>query len=379
MARGRKVAYFGGIGGNSETVLRADAENPAEYLLDAIGNTNIAKLDWPRLWHASAGARVVSIGLERVVESFSTWRQGNGSDVVQARQRGAYSMSLLSQIPGVCVRAFQQYWRSPTHIPSKFMVGVAGLLLIGFSFQPGQSILGVQNAIFSVLMVCAMSSSLVQQIMSKFIVQRTLYEVRERHSNMYSWSVLILANMLVEIPYHVVLGVMTSAIFNYTVFGVRSSEDQGLFLLFFVYFYILAGTFAHMVFTPLPDTTTSGRVVTILLSMMILFAVVFQAPIALPGFCIFMYRVSPMTYLVGGVAVLGLSGDPIVCSHAELAVFQPPTGEICGAYMQPYLEQAALGTLLSPDATASCPYCPLAYVDQVLASSGMYYDERWRN
>ncbi|KAH7205057.1 ABC-2 type transporter-domain-containing protein [Fusarium oxysporum] len=218
MARGRKVAYFGGIGRNSETVLRADAENPAEYLLDAIGNTNIAKLDWPRLWHASAGARVVSIGLERVVESFSTWRQGNGSDVVQARQRGAYSMSLLSQIPGVCVRAFQQYWRSPTHIPSKFMVGVAGLLLIGFSFQPGQSILGVQNAIFSVLMVCAMSSSLVQQIMSKFIVQRTLYEVRERHSNMYSWSVFILANMLVEIPYHVVLGVMTSAIFNYTSF-----------------------------------------------------------------------------------------------------------------------------------------------------------------
>ncbi|KAI3573586.1 hypothetical protein IWW34DRAFT_756967 [Fusarium oxysporum f. sp. albedinis] len=47
--------------------------------------------------------------------------------------------------------------------------------------------------------------------------------------------------------------------------------------------------------------------------------------------------------------------------------------------MQPYLEQAALGTLLSPDATASCPYFPLAYVDQVLVRSGMSYDERWRN
>ncbi|KAF4434630.1 ABC transporter CDR4 [Fusarium austroafricanum] len=87
-----------------------------------------------------------------------------------------------------------------------------------------------------------MFSSLIQQIMPKFIVQRTLYEVRERHSNMYSWPVLILANILVEIPYYVVLGVMTFAIFNYTVFGVRSSEDQGLVLLFFVYFYILAGT-----------------------------------------------------------------------------------------------------------------------------------------
>ncbi|KAF6518523.1 hypothetical protein HZS61_002601 [Fusarium oxysporum f. sp. conglutinans] len=237
--------------------------------------------------------------------------------------------------------------------------------------HPGQSILGVQNAIFSVLMVCAMFSSLVQQIMPKFVVQRTLYEVRERHSNMYSWSVLILANILVEIPYHVVLGVMAFAIFNYTVFGIRSSEDQGLVLLFFVYFYILAGTFAHMVVAPLPDATTAGRVVTILFSMMILFAGVFQTPIALPGFWIFMYCVSPMTYLVGGDAVSGLLGDPIVCSHAELAVFQPPTGETCGAYMQPYLEQAAPGTLLNPDATASCSYCPLGYADQVLARSDM--------
>ncbi|RKK78115.1 ATP-binding cassette transporter CGR1 [Fusarium oxysporum] len=393
MARGGKVAYFGDIGENSETVLRyfgdrgprrcADAENPAEYLLDAIGNTNTAKLDWPCLWDASAEAKAVSTELERMTKSFSAWRQGNGSDVVQARQRGAYSMSLLSQIPSVCVRVFQQYWQSPTYIASKFTLGVAGSLLIGFSFfQPGQSILGVQNAIFSILMVCAMFSSLVQQallIMPKFIVQRTLYEVRERHSNMYSWSVLILANILAEIPYHVVLGVMTFAIFNYTVFGIRSSEDQGLVLLFFVYFYILAGTFAHMVVAPLPDATTAGRVVTILFWMMILFSGVFQTLIALPGFWIFMYRVSPMTYLVGGVAVSGLSGDAIICSQAELAVFQPPAGETCGAYMQPYLEQAAPGTLLNPDATASCSYCPLGYADQVLARSGMYYDERWRD
>ncbi|KAK2666310.1 AAA ATPase domain [Fusarium oxysporum f. sp. vasinfectum] len=374
---GREGRLLGDIGESSETMLQyfgdrgprrcADAENPAEYLLDAIGNTNTAKVDWPCLWDASAEAKAMSTELARIINSSSAWRQGNGSDLVQARQLGAYSVSPLSQIQSVCVRVFQQYWRSSTSIASKFMLG------------PGRSILGVQNAIFSILMVCAMFSSLVQQIMPKLIVQRTLYEVRERHSNMYSWSVLTHANILVEIPYHVVLGIMTSAIFNYAVLGARSSDDQGLVLLLFVYFYILAGTFAHMVVAPLPDATTSGRVVTILFSMMILFAGVFQTPIALPGFWGFMYRVSPMTYLIGGVAVSGLSGDPIVCSHAELAVFQPPTGETCGAYTQPYLEQAAPGTLLNPDATASCSYCPLGYADQVLARSGMYYDERWRD
>jgi ABC-type multidrug transport system permease subunit len=35
--------------------------------------------------------------------------------------------------------------------------------------------------------------------------------------------------------------------------------------------------------------------------------------------------------------------------------------------------------LLNLDATANCFYCPLGYADQVLARSGMYYDERWRD
>jgi len=38
-----------------------------------------------------------------------------------------------------------------------------------------------------------------------------------------------------------------------------------------------------------------------------------------------------------------------------------------------------LGTLLNPEATADCSYCPLKSADQVLARSDMYYDQRWRN
>jgi ABC-type multidrug transport system permease subunit len=215
--------------------------------------------------------------------------------------------------------------------------------------------------------------------MPKFIMQRTVYEVRERHSNMYSWVVLLFANILVEIPYHIVLGIITFAIFNYTVFGIRSSQDQGLVLLFFIYFYILVGTFATMVTAPLPDATTASRVTTVLFSMMILFAGVFQPPTALPGFWIFMYRVSPMTYLVGGVAVSGLSGNQVICSDDELAVFQPPSSKTCGSYMQKYLQEGALGTLLNPDATSDCSYCPLQETDQILARSGMYYHDRWRD
>ncbi|CAG7561938.1 unnamed protein product [Fusarium equiseti] len=382
MAQGGKVAYFGDIGENSGTVVdyfneRAprkckDDENPAEYLLDMIGNSKEDELDWPSLWSTSGEAHEVETELDRI-SHLSTSKSSH--EHVQDQQRGTYPVPLISQVPIVLRRAMQQNWRSPTYIASKFALGVAGTLFIGFSFfQPGNSIIGIQNAIFSILMLMV-----VLQIMPRFVMQRTIYEVRERHSNMYSWIVLILANILAEIPYHIILGIISFAIFNYTVFGIRSSEDQGLVLLFFVYFYILVGTFAAMVIAPLPDATTGGRVTTVLFSMMILFAGVFQTPTALPGFWIFMYRVSPMTYLVGGVSVSGLAGDSIVCSNSELAIFQPPSGESCGSYMQQYIDQGASGALLNPGATNDCSYCPIRDTDQVLARSGMYYQDRWKD
>jgi len=189
--------------------------------------------------------------------------------------------------------------------------------------------------------------------------------------------VLILANVLAEIPYHVVLGVASFGSYNYTAFGIRSPEDQGLVLLFLVEFYVLAGTFAQMIIAPLPNATTAGRVTTILFAMMVLFAGVFQTPEALPGFWIFMYRISPLTYLVGGMSVSGLADKSIVCAPDEVAVFQPRSGDTCGSYLQPYLDSGGSGTLLNPDATTDCSYCPLRSTTQVLARFGMSYNDRW--
>jgi len=412
MAAGGKTVYFGEVGKDSETVVRyfgdrgartiAGAENPADYVLNIIGSTapgpETETRDWPRLWSESTESKDVSAELVRLKNTCHEHTAASATGTSQLRHGVAgCPMPLLLQMPPVYRRVFRFYWRSPSYVLSKFGLAVLASLVVGFSFfQPGASIQGIQNAIFGVLMVCAMFSALVQQVTTKpllcretskltryqqtipkFILQRTIYEVRERHSRTYSWAALAMANILVEMLYNIILGVVSFGIFNYTVFGVRSPGDQGLVLLFFIYFYVFAGTFAHMVAAPLPDATTAGRATTILFSMILLFAGVVQSPQALPGFWVFMYRVSPMTYLVGGTAVTGLSGVPIVCSPGELAVFQPPQGKACGPYLEPYLQDGALGTLLSPEAIANCSYCPLRSADQVLARLGMYYDWRW--
>lgn len=105
---------------------------------------------------------------------------------------------------------------------------------------------------------------------------------------------------------------------------------------------------------------------------------VFQPVQALPGFWIFMYRVSPLTYIVDGIAATALHSEPVVCSQSETLVFEPAFGMTCGAYLQAYLTQAP-GQLLNPSWTTECKYCPLSNSDQFLATSSITWDTRWRN
>jgi len=218
--------------------------------------------------------------------------------------------------------------------------------------------------------------------MPLFVTQRSLYEVRERPSKSYSWLAFLTANIVVEIPYQIVLGLFVYATYYYAVNGIQSSESQGLVLLFCVQFFIYASTFAHLCIAAMPDAETAGSVATLLFSMTLIFNGVMQSPSALPGFWIFMYRVSPLTYWVGGIAGTELHARTIECSAAEASTFNPPAGQTCGQYMQAYisaLPPSGAGTLQNPDATQDCRYCQLSNADQFLAGSNIYYTERWRN
>ena len=205
--------------------------------------------------------------------------------------------------------------------------------------------------------------------MPKFVVQRSLYEVRERPSKAYSWAAFLVANVLVEIPYQVLAGIIAYACYYYPTYGAnQASHRQGLMLLFVVQFYVFTSTFAALVISALPDAETGGSIATLLFIMALTFNGVMQPPQALPGFWIFMYRVSPLTYLIAGITATGLHGRGIQCSREEMSVFNPPSGQTCGQYMSQYL-QAAPGQLYNPTATQGCQYCQLQNADQYLASS----------
>lgn len=176
LAKGGKTVYFGDLGNDANTLLsyferngapKCDPqENPAEYMLNVI---NEKKVDWPATWLNSPECKGVYDELARIKNEMGSQR---ASDQDDASTHTEFAMPLSSQIYYVTERVFAQYWRMPEYIYSKFILGVVSALFISFSFfHADSSQQGLQNVIFSIFMLTAIVSSMVQQIMPRFITQ----------------------------------------------------------------------------------------------------------------------------------------------------------------------------------------------------------------
>ncbi|KAK7955249.1 putative ABC1 transport protein [Apiospora saccharicola] len=387
LAKGGKTVYFGDIGANSRTLLDyfeangartcEDTENPAEYMLDVVNNMGV---DWHATWKQSPEAAHVIRHLDEIHAETSQWVNSD-ADNADTHLYSEFAAPLGLQVRTVTNRVFQQYWRTPSHIFAKCALSVAAGLFIGFSFwRPPNTLAGMSVVLFGVFMITTIFQTLVGQIQPFFVTQRSLYEVREKPSKAYSWKAFIAANILVEIPYQIFAGILLFACVYYPVASIQSSDRQILVLLYIIQFFIYAGTVAQMTVAAMPDTQSAGAIVTLLVMMSLMFCGVLQSPanLAATGFWIFMYRLSPFTYWVGGIVATELHGRAVECAPSEMSVFSPPSGQTCFEYMENYLSVAP-GKLQNPDATSDCNYCSLTVADQFMAGVGISWDDRWRN
>ena len=389
LAKGGRTVYFGDIGPYSKTLLDyfvrfgarpcGEMENPAEYILEMVSGDGASGIDWVEKWNGSPERTEVLAELDRLYR-LADRPDPNNDDKNSKDMEREFALPFYLQFRYVAARAFQQYYRQPEYIYSKFILGIITSLFIGFSFwKANSSMQGFQNALFSIFLLCTIFSTLVNQIMPKFVVQRSLYEVREKPSRVYSWQAFILSQVLVEIPWQILLGICAYASFYYSVFGANTpSESQGLILIFIVQFYMYASSMAQMVIAAIADPNLGAMLAMFMFGLSFIFNGVMQPPSALPGFWIFMYRVSPFTYYIGGISGTALHGREVVCSSNEVSVFSPPQGTTCGQYLSPFL-QVAPGQLYNPNDTTDCQYCSMSSADQYLAQREIYYSQRWRN
>ncbi|KFY20922.1 hypothetical protein V491_03314 [Pseudogymnoascus sp. VKM F-3775] len=397
LAKGGRTVYFGEVGQNASVLTKyferngafacPEDANPAEWMLEVIGAApgSSTEVDWVSKWRDSPEYQHVHRELQRLKDERPRISQPSSALVEKASYR-EFAAPFTSQLVEVTKRVFEQYWRTPSYIYSKAALCVSSALFIGFSFfNAGTSRQELQNQMFSIFMLFTIFGQLVQQIMPHFVTQRSLYEVRERPSKTYSWQTFMLSNIIVELPWNSLMAVLIFLCWYYPIGLYRNAEPTGavhergglMFLLIWE-FLLFTSTFTNMVIAAIETAETGGNIANLMFMMTLVFCGVLASPSVFPHFWIFMYRVSPFTYLVDAMLSVGIANTKVVCAENELLHFDPAANQTCLEYMSPYMSVAG-GQVLNPSATADCSYCSLDSTNQFLASISSSYDNRWRN
>lgn len=394
LAKGGKTVYFGDIGENSKTMTSyfersggfpcPEDANPAEWMLEVIGAApgTTSEIDWHQVWRESAEYREVHAELQHLAENPKQTEDATHDE-------GSYrefAAPFFSQLIEVTRRVFEQYWRTPSYIYSKMALCVLVALFIGFVFfNAPNTIQGMQNQMFAIFNIMTVFGQLVQQTMPHFVIQRSLYEVRERPSKVYDWKVFMLSQIIVEMPWNVLMGTLMFFSWYYPV-GLQhnaaaagqTAERGGLMFLLLVSFLLFTSTFTDLVIAGFETAEAGGNIANLLFSLCLIFCGVLANPDSMPRFWIFMYRLSPFTYLVSAMLSTAVANTNIECAANELLKFQPVGNDTCYQYMEPYMT-AVGGYLTNPNSTTDCSFCTIGDTNTFLAGARAYYSDRWRN
>ncbi|KAL6875257.1 ABC transporter ABCl1 [Trichoderma novae-zelandiae] len=396
LAKGGKTVYFGDIGENSKTLTSyfekhgghpcPPEANPAEWMLEVIGAApgSQTDVDWFQTWRDSEEYKAVQAELEHIKQERSQVESTAIED--DATSYDEFAAPFFVQLKENLNRVFQQYWRSPVYIYSKTALCTLVALFIGFIFYKAPNTQqGLQNQMFAIFQLFTIFGQLVQQSMPQFVIQRSLYEVRERPSKVYSWKVFMLSQIIVELPWNSLMAVIMYFCWYYPVGLYRNAEPTGqvtergaLMFLFILAFLLFSGTFSTFIIAGFETAEAGGNIANLMFTLCLIFCGVLASSDSLPRFWIFMYRVSPFSYLVNGMLSVAVANTNVYCADNEFVRMQPPANKTCGEYLQAFIDLTH-GNITNPDSTDECVYCSVSETNTFLATVGSHYSERWRN
>lgn len=351
-----------------------ETENPAELVLDAIGAgaNSDSNIDWLSIWNSSKEKKDIT----DIISQLEDKALADGTNYIEFLHE---TPSYLTQLFIVTKRQYLSITRDRSYMSSKILLNVVAGLFIGFTFwKTKHNIIGLQNLIFTVFMALCISDPLINQLQAKAFEPKEVFITRESKSNTYHWSVLLLSQLLVEIPL-VLIGSTFLYLCFYFCLGVDNSPHiAGVFYLNYMLFAIYYLTFGLWLMYMCTDLQTSAVFVAFLFSFTVSFCGVMQPYALFPNFWKFMYRVSPYTYFVDTFVSLLLHERKVICDTSEFAPSQPLAGQTCGQFMKDFIDEHG-GYLLNPNAPFVCAYCSYASGDEFLSIQNMGYHNRWRN
>ncbi|PRP87719.1 hypothetical protein PROFUN_02419 [Planoprotostelium fungivorum] len=383
LAKGGKMAYFGDIGPQSSTLIQyftkngvrtcSQEENPAEYMLEAIGagvSGNTDK-DWPQIWLDSEERQTVKDELNRSLD--------NAEDNKGEEKATEFATGTLYQTWEVYKRMNLVYWRDPYYNIGRLWQSALVGLINGFSFwQLQNSSSDLQSRILCIFQSIILGVMLIFNAMPIFFMQREYFR-RDYASKFYSWLPFAVSIVLVELPYLTLAGTL-SMVCSYWSAGLDSTPINGFYYwILFVLFLFYCVAFGQAIAAFAMNIVQAMLLLPLLVVFLFLFCGILQPPANMPYFWrSWMYPLDPFRYFLEGFVTDILTDVRVTCSAEDLYVFQPPPNLTCGQYTDDFMRTAS-GYIQDPNATSDCGYCSYQRGSDFYETIPWTESHRWRD
>jgi ABC-type multidrug transport system ATPase subunit len=238
LSPGGKTYYFGPVGESGAVIFHyfkknghvpQNVTNAADFLIEVVvGGMKASsdKIDWASVWRNSQEAEDVKNEIAKI-------RSHDRHEALAAPRLPP----LYQQIVLLTQRTCRQFWRTAEYPYSRLYSSFLHALINGLTYlQIGNSTTDLQSKAFSCFLVLMLVPEFINAISMRFIMNRDIWLAREGPSGVYDWIAFSTAQIISEIPYTIVGGVIFYMLYYFMV-GLPLGFAAGYsFLMFFMFF-----------------------------------------------------------------------------------------------------------------------------------------------
>lgn len=240
--RGGRSYYFGPtdqvLGYFSRHGVQAAADkNVADLLIEIpVKETPSSGQDtWPDVWAGSPEAAVVL----KSIDGYTSTKQQSEATPESKLAETSFASSMFHQASVLTERTLKQYWRTPDYVYSRLYASVIHAGLNGLIFlQLGDNVATMQYRIFSAFLVLMIVPEIINATSMMFDENRNIWLGREFPSRIYGWQAFATAQIVAEIPFAIVGGLVYYFLFYFLVgfpLGVAAGYTFLIMLLFYLF------------------------------------------------------------------------------------------------------------------------------------------------
>jgi ATP-binding cassette subfamily G (WHITE) protein 2 (SNQ2) len=235
------------------------AKNVAEFILESAAKRpkgrDGKRINWNEEWLNSSNKKEIDDEITRI------YNQGSKIEGPSTDTQHDFASPVWLQTVELTKRTFTNHWRDPSYLYGKLFVSVVIGVVNGFTFwQLGNSIVDMQNRMFSTFLIMLVPPTIVNAVVPKFYQARSLWEARELPSRIYGWIAFCTANIVAEIPIAIVSGTIYWALWSLPSGISNGSQTSGYVYLMTMLFFLFQASWGQWICAFAPSLTVISQV-----------------------------------------------------------------------------------------------------------------------